>query len=186
MQGSVKFFNAEKGFGFISREGGSDVFVHHTNILGTGYKTLAERHRQFAMRRVTSPGEIFPVFHELFEAGADRLVVGGASRLMSELRAQDQTELNRLAAVLEERAVMLGQLRAALRGDAVTVRIGEEHGDPALRPVAMITAGYGLPSRTLGAVSVIGPVRMDYARAIVAVRGAAAALSAYVEDVYEE
>lgn len=81
---------------------------------------------------------------------------------------------------------MLAQLRAALRGDAVTVRIGEEHGDPALRPVAMITAGYGLPNRTLGAVSVIGPVRMDYARAILAVRGAAAALSAYVEDVYED
>jgi heat-inducible transcriptional repressor len=50
----------------------------------------------------------------------------------------------------------------------------------------MITAGYGLPHRTLGAVSVIGPVRMDYAHAIVAVRGAAAALSAYVEDVFEE
>ncbi len=129
---------------------------------------------------------VAPVFHELYEAGADRLVVGGASRLMSVLRAQDQAELSQLATVLEERAVMLAQLRAALRGDAVTVRIGEEHGDPALRPVAMITAGYGLPNRTLGAVSVIGPVRMDYARAILAVRGAAAALSAYVEDVYED
>ena len=42
MQGTVKFFNSEKGYGFISREGGSDVFVHHTNILGTGYKSLAE------------------------------------------------------------------------------------------------------------------------------------------------
>ena len=40
--GTVKWFNESKGFGFISREGGSDVFVHHTNILGTGYKTLAE------------------------------------------------------------------------------------------------------------------------------------------------
>ena len=42
MQGTVKFFNNEKGFGFISREGGSDVFVHHTNIAGTGYKSLNE------------------------------------------------------------------------------------------------------------------------------------------------
>jgi heat-inducible transcriptional repressor len=129
---------------------------------------------------------IAPVFHELFEAGADRLVVGGASRLMSELRAQNQQELSQLAAVLEERATMLGQLRAALRGDSITVRIGEEHEEAALRPVAMITAGYGLPHRTLGAVSVIGPMRMDYAQAIVAVRGAAAVLSAYVEDVYED
>ena len=40
--GTVKFFNAEKGFGFISREQGDDVFVHFSNIQGTGYKTLAE------------------------------------------------------------------------------------------------------------------------------------------------
>ena len=38
----MKFFNAEKGFGFISRDAGSDVFVHFSNIQGDGYKTLEE------------------------------------------------------------------------------------------------------------------------------------------------
>jgi CspA family cold shock protein len=43
--GTVKFFNAEKGFGFISREQGDDVFVHFSAIVGTGYKTLDEGQR---------------------------------------------------------------------------------------------------------------------------------------------
>ena len=40
--GTVKWFNAEKGFGFIEREDGSDVFVHFSGIGGEGYKTLEE------------------------------------------------------------------------------------------------------------------------------------------------
>ena len=41
-QGTVKWFNDQKGFGFISAEDGNDYFVHHSSILGDGFKTLKE------------------------------------------------------------------------------------------------------------------------------------------------
>ncbi len=44
-QGTVKWFNNEKGYGFISRESGPDVFVHHTAILSEGYRSLNEGDR---------------------------------------------------------------------------------------------------------------------------------------------
>jgi CspA family cold shock protein len=40
--GTVKFFNTEKGYGFITRADGPDVFVHYSNIAGSGFKTLDE------------------------------------------------------------------------------------------------------------------------------------------------
>ena len=42
VQGTVKWFNASKGFGFISREGGEDVFVHYSALQSDGYRTLDE------------------------------------------------------------------------------------------------------------------------------------------------
>jgi CspA family cold shock protein len=52
--GTVKFFNAEKGYGFISRQGGDDVFVHFSNIEGTGYRSLQDGQR---VEFETAPGK---------------------------------------------------------------------------------------------------------------------------------
>ena len=57
---------------------------------------------------------------------------------------------------------------------------------PALQSLSIVAANYGLAHRNLGAVSVVGPVRMDYARAIGSVRQAAAELSRFVGELYDE
>ncbi len=41
-QGTIKWFNSKKGFGFIAQEGGEDIFVHHSAIEMTGFRTLSE------------------------------------------------------------------------------------------------------------------------------------------------
>jgi CspA family cold shock protein len=52
IQGTVKWFNATKGYGFIAREGGEDVFVHHSAIQAEGYRSLNEGQRvEFTLER---------------------------------------------------------------------------------------------------------------------------------------
>jgi CspA family cold shock protein len=52
--GTVKFFNADRGFGFIAREAGEDVFVHYSNIEGEGHRSLTEGDR---VEFETAPGK---------------------------------------------------------------------------------------------------------------------------------
>jgi len=81
---------------------------------------------------------------------------------------------------------LLHVLRAALSVDGLYVRIGTENELPAMRSLGLVASGYGVNRRKLGTVSVIGPVRMDYAEAIVTVREAAQELSRFVEAAYAE
>ena len=129
-----------------------------------------------------------PTFTELADTAEHTLYVEGAARLLREHRFQDVSQLNELMALLERRVTLLGVMASALDlRDVrdVVVRIGRENEAPALRSLAMVAASYGLPRRTLGTVSLIGPVQMDYAQAIGAVRDAASQLSTFVEDIYD-
>jgi heat-inducible transcriptional repressor len=129
---------------------------------------------------------LLPVFTDLSEAAEDSIYIDGTSRLMALDRSGDVTGLNTLMDMLERRVTMLGILRVALGGHEVRVRIGAENDQPALQSLALVAAGYGLPQRNLGTVSVIGPLRMDYPRVISVVRDAAAQLSTFVAEVYDE
>jgi heat-inducible transcriptional repressor len=128
--------------------------------------------------------ELAPAFLDLVDTADDTLYVDGAHRLISEYRFQDVSQLNALMEMLERRVSMLGVLSHALGSRGAYVRIGVENPEPALQSLSLVAANYGLPQRNLGTVSVIGPTRMNYSRAIRSVREAAHELSRFVEELY--
>jgi heat-inducible transcriptional repressor len=127
-----------------------------------------------------------PAFGEIDPEGEDALYVEGTARLFSTGMIEDTVQINELMSLLERRVALLRVLRTALGEQGVYVRIGHENELPAMRSLGLVATGYGVARRKLGAVSVIGPVRMDYAEAIVTVREAAHELSRVVEDAYAE
>jgi heat-inducible transcriptional repressor len=127
-----------------------------------------------------------PAFTELEAAADQRLYVGGAASLLGEARADELEACQRLLEHLEKRAAVLELLGETLGSRRPFVRVGGELENPVLRDVSLVGASYGLSTRTLGAVSLVGPLRMDYEKAIRSVRAAAHELSRFVESVYEE
>jgi heat-inducible transcriptional repressor len=131
-------------------------------------------------------GTLLPAFTYLEQTAGSNLFMEGASRLLSEHRFQELSQIAGLMEVLEHRRALLGVLRASLTEPSVYLRIGHENPTPELQSLSIVAANYGLARRNLGAVSVIGPVRMDYPGAIGAVREAARELSRFVAEVYDE
>ncbi|HEY7951307.1 MAG TPA: heat-inducible transcriptional repressor HrcA [Solirubrobacterales bacterium] len=132
---------------------------------------------------IATLGAAFAEFER--EESSDALYTEGASRLLSDAHSADLPRADRLMTALEERASLLEMLRSALDQRSVFLWIGGENPRPELRSVSVVGANYGLAHRNLGAVGVVGPLRMDYATAITSVRAAARELSRYCETVYD-
>jgi heat-inducible transcriptional repressor len=126
-----------------------------------------------------------PAFTELLRED-QRLFVGGRASLLAGLPAEELGAYRRLLEVLEKRVALLGILSEALDRNRPFVRVGEELEHPALTRLALVGAPYGLASQPLGAVSLLGPIRMDYEKAIRSVRAAASELSRFAEEYYAD
>jgi heat-inducible transcriptional repressor len=115
---------------------------------------------------------------------AEGLHLGGASRLMENLTREGVEHLDELLEILERRYHLLELLAGAMREDGVYLRIGREMTTPQLQSCSLVAISYGVPNRVLGTVSVLGPRRMDYQRAIASVRATADSLSTYLEEIW--
>jgi heat-inducible transcriptional repressor len=124
-----------------------------------------------------------------FEQAADenrQLFVGGTAGLLDEMRSEEIGAYRSLMDALEKRAALLDVLAQRIDPRRPFARVGEELEQPGLRELALVGATYGIAHRTLGAVSLLGPLRMDYEKALRSVRAAAHELSRFVEDAYED
>jgi heat-inducible transcriptional repressor len=113
-----------------------------------------------------------------------KLFFGGTAGLLDELRSEEIGAYRSLMEALEKRAALLDVLAQRLDPRQTFARVGEELEQPGLRELSLVGATYGYAHQTLGAVSLLGPLRMDYEKALHSVRAAAHELSRFVEDVY--
>jgi heat-inducible transcriptional repressor len=155
--------------------------------LGVGARMIASRLADPELSGVEAGfiATLGGAFGELVPEQGGGLYVDGASRLLSEAHLADLPRADELMTALERRADVLQMLRSSLDERSVFFWIGGENPQPELRSVSVVGANYGLAHRNLGAIGVVGPLRMDYATAIACVRGAARELSRYFETVYE-
>src|SRR5947207_3683483 len=126
-----------------------------------------------------------PVFTDVLQS-EQRLYLGGTAELLEDARGDELDLYRDVLVTLERRAALLELLGEALDPLRTWVRVGGELDHPALQDAALVGSTYGLTNRALGAVGLLGPVRMDYDKAIRSVRGAAQELSRFVEEVYED
>ena len=125
-----------------------------------------------------------PALVDLEQSPDETLYLEGTGRLLDERRANDLPQIDKLMNALERRASVLRMMRSAIDERSVFLWIGNENPQPDLRSVSVVGANYGLAHRNLGAVGVVGPIRMDYENAIRSVGEAAGELSRYFETVY--
>jgi heat-inducible transcriptional repressor len=128
---------------------------------------------------------VTPAFTDAIEV-EQRLFVGGAAGLLHDVPDEELGLYRRVLTTLEKRAALLEILGDALDSRRPFVRVGGDLAHPDLQHAALVGASYGLTNQVLGAVSLLGPVRMDYEKAIKSVRGAAFELSRFVEELYED
>jgi heat-inducible transcriptional repressor len=129
------------------------------------------------------------VVRAAFEQAADedrRLFVGGTAGLLDEMRAEEIGAYRSLMEALEKRAALLDVLAQRGFPRRSFARVGEELEQPGLRELALVGTTYGLTHQTLGSVSLLGPLRMDYDKALRSVRSAAHELSRFVEEAYRD
>jgi heat-inducible transcriptional repressor len=149
-------------------------------------RTLGEVRDLFARRLADDRVAFDALRRRAFELGSlaipdvqsrDTLVIEGQARLIDLPEYADASRLKKLVLALEEREELVGLLERTLAAGAVTVFVGSETGDLGGGELSLVVAPYADRGRVAGAVGVLGPTRMDYAKVMPLVDATANAMS---------
>lgn len=105
------------------------------------------------------------VLELLREVGRDQVYLGGTTYILSQPEFSDVQKVQGIMRILEEPSALC-QVLSGLPGDRINITIGQEHRHTEMRECSLVTAGYYLGGRPVGALGILGPTRMDYPRAV--------------------
>ncbi len=151
-----------------------------------GGLTLPEMHDRVLTRMAEERAAYDRLMRQSLELGRQalqshaeeaELLVDGASNLIGSPEFSELDAMRGLMRTLEEKKALIQLLSHVIDDDGVQVVIGQENPDEQLSRCSLVVAGYGTESRTFGTLGIVGPTRMEYAKAIALVGHLAAALS---------
>lgn len=150
--------------------------------VATARAVVEERARASADIDRTMLGRVGEALASIEEAAnAEHVVMGGVANIAAEEAFQRRETLRQVYETLERESAILRLLREAAATPPVSIMIGRENPVPEMWEASMIAAPYMAGHGAVGTIGVVGPIRMDYAAAISAVRAVADRLSAAVE-----
>ena len=154
-----------------------------------GGRSLQEMRQRFEDAIERERAELDAVLTRRFDLGQralaadgdDALIyVDGTSNLLDGPDFPDRADLREVMRTLEERAQLAGLLDRLIRGDGVSIAIGQEIPIDPLTRCSVVASPYGPPGRTLGTVGIVGPTRMEYPRAVALVEHLAALIGRHL------
>lgn len=138
---------------------------------------------QSALRSTPLPTELLRVLANLFAAQGEgaverRLFAGGANNLLDQQEFRDLRKLRAILELMEEQRTLYALLQSSLESDGTRIAIGSELGNADMSECSVLTVPYKVGVRNVGAVGVLGPRRMQYARLVALVNYMADSLNA--------
>jgi heat-inducible transcriptional repressor len=117
--------------------------------------------------------------------GGQKVYLGGTLNILNQPEFKDVEKIKRILGILDEENIVRNLLTASTGAEGVSVRIGKENNLEAIDGCSVITATYSVEGEKVGTIGILGPTRMNYAKAVAVVDVISKTLSKVLSDIYK-